>query len=69
MLDARSGSLEAYRLGMSAGGSTFGNIWLRAKSNIEVRGVNARFNGSWYVNNVTHKIDNGGYKTDFKCVR
>ena len=62
-------TLEARKLGMSATGSTFGNIWLRAKSNVEVQGVNNRFNGTWYVSNVTHKIDGGGFRTDFKCVR
>jgi phage protein D len=62
-------SLEGRRLGMTASGSTFGNIWLRAKSNVQIRGVSNRFDGQWYVSNVTHKIDSGGYTTDFKCVR
>ncbi len=68
-LESTNDSLEARRLGMTASGSTFGNIWLRAKSNIIVDGANERFNGEWYVHNVTHKIDGNGYKTDFKCVR
>jgi phage protein D len=54
---------------MTASGSTFGNIWLRAKSNVTVEGVGERFSGDWYVSSVTHKIDGGGYKTDFRCVR
>ena len=54
---------------MSASGSTFGNIWLRAKSNVQIEGVSERFRGEWYVSSVTHKIDDSGYKTDFKCVR
>lgn len=62
-------SLESRRLGMKADGTTFGNIWLRAKSNVHVRGVGSRFDGPWYVSSVTHRIDAGGYKTDFKCVR
>ena len=68
-LESTNDSLEARRLGMSATGTTFGNIWLRAKSNISIEGANERFNGEWYVSNVSHKIDSSGYKTDFKCVR
>lgn len=61
--------LESRRLGMSATGSAFGNIWLRAKSSVQVVGVNERFSGDWYVTSVTHHIDGGGYRTDFKCAR
>lgn len=68
-MEATNDSLESRQLGMSASGTTFGNIWLRAKSNVVVEGANQRFNGEWYVSTVTHKIDGGGYKTDFKCVR
>ncbi|MFF0445270.1 phage late control D family protein [Streptomyces sp. NPDC004609] len=68
-LEAANDSLESRRLGMSANGSTVGTIWLRAKSHVIVHGVNDRFNGEWYVSSVTHKVDGGGYKTDFKCVR
>ncbi|MER7728956.1 contractile injection system protein, VgrG/Pvc8 family [Streptomyces sp. NPDC096323] len=68
-LEAANDSLDSRRLGMSASGSTVGTIWLRAKSNVVVHGVNDRFNGEWYVSSVTHKVDNGGYRTDFKCVR
>jgi phage protein D len=68
-LESTNDSLESRRLGMSASGTTVGTIWLRAKSNVAVRGVNERFNGEWYVSSVTHKVDGGGYKTDFKCVR
>ncbi len=68
-LDATVDSLEALRLGMSANGSTFGNVWLRAKSRVEIQGVGERFNGDWYVTSATHKIDRSGFKSDFKCVR
>jgi phage protein D len=68
-LDSTNDALESRHLGMSASGSTYGNIWLRAKSKITVQGVGERFSGDWYVNNVTHKIDSSGYKTDFRCVR
>ncbi|MGW4229492.1 phage late control D family protein [Streptomyces sp. NPDC004980] len=68
-LETSNDSLESRRLGMTASGSTVGTIWLRAKSNVIVHGVNDRFSGQWYVSSVTHKVDGGGYKTDFKCVR
>jgi len=68
-IDSKNDSLESRRLGMTATGATAGNIWLRAKSNVIVEGLNNRFNGEWYVSSVTHKIDSGGYRTDFKCVR
>lgn len=67
--ESRNDSLEARQLGMTASGSTFGNIWLRAKSNVVVKGPNERFSGEWYVSTVTHKIDSGAFKSDFKCVR
>jgi phage protein D len=54
---------------MTASGTVAGTIWLRAKSTVSVKGTSSRFDGRWYVTSVTHKIDGGGYKTDFKCVR
>jgi hypothetical protein len=68
-LESTNDALDSRRLGMSASGSTIGSIWLRAKSIVVIQGVSERFNGEWYVSNVTHKIDNNGFKTDFKCVR
>jgi Bacteriophage probable baseplate hub protein len=68
-LESTNDSLEARRQGMTATGSTFGNIWLRAKSNVVIDGANERFNGEWYTSSVTHKADGGKYTTDFKCVR
>lgn len=68
-VESTNDSLESHQLGMTAQGSTLGNIWLRAKSRVTVTGVNERFAGDWYVSSVTHKIDSGGYRTDFKCVR
>jgi phage protein D len=69
-VDATSDQLESRRLGMSGSGSTLGTIWLRAKSNVTITGVNSRFGGEWYVPSVTHKVDaKGTYQTDFKCVR
>lgn len=62
-------SLESRRLGQTASGATFGNIWLRAKTSVTLEGVASRFAGEWYVASVTHRIDGGGYRTDFKAVR
>jgi phage protein D len=68
-IEESNDSLESRRLGQTASGATFGNIWLRAKTNVRIDGVASRFNGDWYVSSVTHKIDNNGYRTDFKAVR
>jgi Bacteriophage probable baseplate hub protein len=68
-IDSDNDALESRRLGMSANGSTFGNIWLRAKSKVTISGTSQRFDGDWYVTSVTHKIDSGGFKSDFKAVR
>jgi phage protein D len=68
-IESTNDTLESLRLGMTASGTTFGNIWLRAKSKISIQGVNQRFAGAWYVSTVTHKVDGSGYRTDFKCVR
>lgn len=62
-------SLESQRFGMTATGTTIGNIWLRAKSNVNIDGVSNRFQKKWYVTSVTHKIDSSGYKSELKCVR
>jgi phage protein D len=68
-LESTNDSLESHRMGMTATGTTFGNIWLRAKSRATFVGVNSRFAGDWYVSSVTHRIDTNGFKTEFKCVR
>jgi len=68
-VDAQSLSLESRKLGMTASGTIAGSIWMRAKSNVLIDGASSRFNGRWYVNSVTHKVDGSGYKTDFKCLR
>ena len=68
-LESKNGTLQARRLGMTATGTTFGNIWLRAKSNVSIEGPNQRFSGEWYVASVTNKVDGSAFKTDFKCVR
>ena len=68
-LDDESKTLASRRQGMSATGSTIGTIWLRAKCHVSISGVHERFAGDWYVTGVTHTVDSGGYKTDFKAVR
>lgn len=68
-VDDEAGALESRRLGMSATGTTIGSIWMRAKCNVTITGVHERFAGDWYVTGVTHTVDTGGYKTDFKAVR
>jgi phage protein D len=68
-MDSGNDTKAGRQNGMSASGSVAGSVWMRAKSNVMVRGVGRRFDGQWYVSSVTHKVDGGGYKTDFKAVR
>lgn len=67
-LESTDDVLEGRRLGMTASGTAFGNIWLRAKSNCLIEGVSQRFNREWYVPGVTHKISGRGYTTEFRLV-
>ena len=68
-MDSGNDTKAGRQNGMTASGSVAGSIWMRAKSNVSVRGVGRRFDGQWYVSSVTHKVDGGGYRTDFKAVR
>ena len=42
---------------------------LRARSLVGVRGAGLAFDGLYYVSEVTHRIQRGEYKQDFKLVR
>jgi hypothetical protein len=44
-------------------------VFRQFQPGVDIQGVNERFSGDWYVSSVTHKLDTGGYKTDFTCVR
>jgi phage protein D len=68
-LDDESITLASRRQGLYATGSTIGTIWLRAKSRVSITGVHERFAGDWYVTAVTHTVDVGGYRSEFKAVR
>jgi phage protein D/phage baseplate assembly protein gpV len=46
-------------------GSCIGIPGLTAGNYIEIRGVGKRFSGTYRVRKVTHKIDGGGFSTDF----
>ena len=69
LIDDTNNVLESRKLGMTATGTTFGNVRLRSKSNLKIEGVSARFDGEWYCSTVTHRIGAGGHTTEFKCVR
>ena len=45
---------------------TIGIPSLRAKQNIEVRGVGQKFSGVYYCHSVRHTIDNSGYSCELK---
>jgi phage protein D len=68
-IDAGHDVREGRRLGMTASGSTVGNIWLRAKSLVRVDIPSRRWAGPWYVSSVTHRIDDNGFTTDFTATR
>lgn len=44
-----------------------GDPGIAAKSVVEVRNISKRLSGLYYVNEITHTIDSGGYKMKMKC--
>jgi phage protein D len=50
-------------------GSTVGLPDLRAGNRIVIRGLGARFSGSYFVTSSTHTIGPSGYKTNFESRR
>jgi hypothetical protein len=62
--------LEASSLEFITGrGGCNGNPALKARTVIELKGLGARFSGSYYVTSVTHTIDSSGYRCDFEVKR
>ena len=55
--------------GMRGSGATGGNKNLRAQTNVGLEDVGARFSGIWFLTQVRHVLDSGGYRTDFECRR
>ena len=55
--------------GMCGSGATTGNKNLRAQTNVGLQDVGARFSGIWFLTQVRHVLDSGGYRTDFECKR
>jgi phage protein D len=68
-IESTNDTFPSQRLGMSGSGTTFGSIWMRAKSIVFTDGLAERFNGEWYVSSVTHRVDRKGYQSDFRCRR
>lgn len=56
-------------LGMRASGATDGNKSLHAQTNVGVEDVGGRFSGVWFLTQVRHVLDSGGYRTEFECRR
>jgi len=54
---------------VTAEATTIGLPTLRAKQNIEVRGVGRKFSGVYYVEAVRHRIDGGGYSCELTLRR
>jgi hypothetical protein len=62
--------LEASSLEFITGrGACNGNPLLKARTVIDLKGLGARFSGSYYVTAVTHTIDSAGYRCDFEVKR
>jgi hypothetical protein len=54
---------------VTAEATTIGLPSLRAKQNIEMRGVGRKFSGVYYVEAVRHRIDSGGYSCELTLRR
>ncbi len=54
---------------VTAEATTIGLPTLRAKQNIELRGVGRKFSGIYYVEAVRHHIDSGGYSCELTLRR
>jgi len=54
---------------VTAEATTIGLPTLRAKQNIEMRGVGRKFSGVYYVEAVRHRIDSGGYSCELTLRR
>jgi phage protein D len=52
---------------ITATGTTVGTPRLRAGKTIAVKGVGARYSGTYVLTETTHKVSNSGYTTDFKA--
>jgi hypothetical protein len=54
---------------VTAEATTIGLPSMRAKQNIEMRGVGRKFSGVYYVEAVRHRIDSGGYSCELTLRR
>jgi phage protein D len=66
---ARNALRENFLHMVTAEGTTVGQPELRAGSRVELRGVGAVFEGTWFLTATTHTIDDGGYRTQFSARR
>lgn len=70
VMSARSqNQLTTAALGMTASGSTVGNMRLHAQTAVRIEDVGGRFSGSWFLTQVRHVLDVQGYRIDFQCRR
>jgi hypothetical protein len=61
-------SADAVKATGSLDVARYGDV-LRARSLVGVRGAGLAFDGLYYISEVTHRIQRGEYKQDFKLVR
>ena len=50
--------------GLRGQGTAVGNIHLRAKSRVTIKGISAYAEGDWYIRLARHKVENGSYTTE-----
>jgi phage protein D len=54
---------------MRANGAAEGTKDMFARSIVSIEDVGGRFSGTWYLSQVRHVLDRGGYRTEFECRR
>lgn len=64
LLSEKQESLQLAGLRVSL--ETLGNPYLNPGQMMKVRGVTALYNGTYYIQEVTHSFDSGGYKTSLQ---
>ena len=66
---AKSIYMQAAMNYVTGRGSTIGIPELKAGTSIEIEGVGKKLEGKYFLNQVTHQFDAGGYLTNFECQR
>ena len=69
-LAARAGQHDSTReLGLFGRGRAVGNVNLRAKGMVTIKGIGATADGPWYASCVRHEVKDRHYETRFWTTR